>query len=79
MQQKYFQNYFVAENSNEITVNMEEEDISVNGIKTNVPLNNFLNAQVSFLLINFFLTIYYILYIIFYMLLFYYFINFIIL
>jgi len=46
MQQKYFQNYFVAENSNEITVNMEDDsDININGIKTNVPLNNFLNAQ----------------------------------
>jgi len=46
MQQKYFQNYFVAENSNEITISKDYDDNDgKNGIKTHVPLNNFLNAQ----------------------------------
>jgi len=46
MQQKYFQNYFVAENSNEITISKDYEDGNENnGIRTHVPLNNFMNAQ----------------------------------
>jgi len=44
MQQKYFNNYFVAENSNEITINKDYDDGN-KGIRTHVPLNNFLNAQ----------------------------------
>jgi len=54
MQQKYFNNYFVAENSNEITVNKEFNDGEDNGIRTHVPLNNFLNAQVRFYFFYFF-------------------------
>jgi len=45
MQQKYFQNYFVAENSNEITISKDYDNGDNDGIRTNVPLNNFLNAQ----------------------------------
>jgi saccharopepsin len=47
MQQKYFQNYFVAENTNEITITKEDEDGNENngGIRTHVPLNKFMNAQ----------------------------------
>ncbi|ORX59095.1 peptidase A1 [Piromyces finnis] len=46
MQQKYFQNYFVAENTNEIKITKEYDNGNENnGIRTHVPLNNFLNAQ----------------------------------
>jgi saccharopepsin len=45
MQQKYYQNYFVAENSNEITINKEYDGGENGGIRTNIPLNNFMNAQ----------------------------------
>jgi len=46
MQQKYFQNYFVAENSNEISISKDYDDNDgKDGIRTHVPLNNFLNAQ----------------------------------
>ena len=54
MQQKYFQNYFVAENTNEITITKEDEDGNENngGIRTHVPLNNFMNAQVNIIIIH---------------------------
>jgi len=45
MQQKYFNNYFVSNNNGEITINKEYNGEESNGIKTHVPLNNFLNAQ----------------------------------
>jgi len=47
MQQKYYNNYFVAESNNEITIDKDYDDGN-NGIRTNIPLNNFLNAQVCF-------------------------------
>jgi len=70
MQQKYYNNYFVAESNNEITIDKDYDDGN-NGIRTNIPLNNFLNAQVCFFF--FFYNYFYYIYIYFFFFFFFFF------